>query len=481
MTPELTLNLGLRYENASVPLGFFGATEERITRTRVPGPVQRDDNNFAPAVGFAYSPRIEGDGLLARLFGDGETSIRGGYRVAYDVLFFNLLTVNAGNFPFTQTSQLTNIVDVFPNRLAPSPVTFNPLSLFVNTPENAGTPYSQLYSLTTQRELGSDYVLEFGYSGSRSINQINQLEANPATLTEAQAAEVIRTRNQNAIPSAQNRRLDPTIGSRALIATTAQATYNAGLVSLNKRLGNDGLLRNLQFGVAYTFSKLLSDNDESLGVTTITAFSPQVPQDFFDIRLEKSLSAFDRPHRFVANYLFEVPTPGFARDNAFLRQVFGGFQVSGITERQSGQPFTIRVGVDANGNGSAGGDRPNLNLEGRFIPDPVTGNLRTFTQENYFIVPRGTNGLPLANSLPRGGNLGRNTFRGPGFHNTNLSVQKRFTIDERRRLIVRADFLNAFNQDDYGNPIVNLNNPDFGRNTNDFGQRTITLSGKFTF
>ena len=62
-----------------------------------------------------------------------------------------------------------------------------------------------------------------------------------------------------------------------------------------------------QFGAAYTFSRLMSDGDESLGVAGITTSSPQIPQDYLDLDAEWSRSAFDRPHRLVVNYIWEIP------------------------------------------------------------------------------------------------------------------------------------------------------------------------------
>jgi outer membrane receptor protein involved in Fe transport len=483
VTPNLTLNLGLRYETANAPFGFFGATDAQSLAALVPGPTRRDNNNFAPAFGFAYSPRPE-NGLLKAMFGDGLSSIRGGYRIAYDVLFYNILTVNASNFPRVVVGQVVspNTQDLYPNiaNVTGAPV-FDPLATFVNTPENAVNPYSQLFSLSWQREFSRDYVLEVGYTGSRSLNQINQLQANPGILTAAQIATVQATHNANSIPSLQARRLHPQFGSRVLIATDSHASYNAGFVNLSKRFS-----RNLQFGVAYTFSKLLSDNDESLGVAAITGGSPQIPQDFFNVQAEKGLSAFDRKHRLVANFIYEVPT--FKQDffqHGIGHQIFGGWQLSGIVTRQSGQPFTILTGVDTNGNGG-GGDRPNFNPNGTLILDPVTGDFRSFTSPlvgGQFIVPLGTNGLPLTNSLGNG-NLGKNTFRAPGFYNSDLSVQKIFAMtkgDNPHRLIFRSDFLNAFNQDNYGRPTNSMTSPDFGRNLNNWGNRSITMSLKYSF
>jgi outer membrane receptor protein involved in Fe transport len=480
VTPNLTLNLGLRYDTANYPFGFFGATDAQSLAALVPGPARRDNNNFGPAIGFNYSPRAT-SGLFGTLFGDARTTLRGGYRKNYDVLFYNILTVNGANFPRVFTGISDNPVDTFPN-VAPvsGAPSFNPLSGYVNSPEDLATPESHIYSLTMQRELGRDFVLEIGYSGSTSRNQINQLQANNAVLTEAQAATVRSTNNPLSIPTVQQRRQFPQFGSRSLIASTAKANYNAGFISFNRRMGGEGLLRNLQLGVHYTFSKLMSDNDESLGVAGLADSSPQVPQDFRNYDAEWSVSAFDRTHRFAANYVWEFPTPGFAENNGFLSRVFGGWQVSGITTGTSGQPFTIINGVDTNGNG-AGGDRPNVNPDAPLIPDPVTGNLRTFTAPGRFIVPRNAAGNILTFSMANGGSLGKNTLRAPAFFNTNLGLQKRFYIDETRRFVLRADFLNAFNQDNYGIPVFSLSNASFGQNLNNWGNRSITIGGKFTF
>lgn len=482
VTSNLTLNLGLRYETANAPLGFFGTNDAAQNASLVPRPVKRDNNNFAPVFGFTYSPSFE-DGVMGAIFGNGLSSIRGGFRVAYDVLFYNLLTVNAGNFPITTVVTRTNVLDVYPTLAPPTTTpTFNPLANFVNSPENLKNPESYLYSLNIQREIARQYILEIGYSGSRSINQINQLQANPSVLTAAQAATVRSTLNANSIPSTQLRRVFPALGQRTLIASEAQATYNSAYALLRKRFSN-GLL----FDAAYTFSKLISNNDESLGVAAITGGSSQVPQDFFDYRNEQSLSAFDRTHRLALNYLYEIPMPGVIKRNGFANSLLGGFQVSGITQYQSGQPFTILTGVDSNGNGTAGSDRPNYNPNGIFVRDPVTGNLRTFTSPlvgGAYVVPLGTNGLPLANSLGNG-NLGKNTLRAPGFWNTDLSVLKRFMLpwggESKHQFLIRADFLNAFNQDSYGRPVNNMNSVDFGKNLNNWGNRSITLSGKYAF
>jgi outer membrane receptor protein involved in Fe transport len=472
-TPNLTINLGLRYENSTVPFGLFGAEDPQVLAALVPGPAQRDNNNWAPRVGFAWSPSASG-GLGRWILGENQSSIRGGYGKSFDVLFYNILTVNGSNYPRVVVGRLDNATDVYPTIV---PVTgaavFNPLATFVNSPENIESPETHLWSLSWQRELARQFVWEVGYTGSAGRNGISQGQANYAVLTDAQAATVQQTLSTTSIPTVQQRRLFPEFGSRVLIEAIAKSEYHAVYTSVNKRF-SDGL----QFGAAYTWSRLYSDGDESLALG-FTATSPQVPQDFANLDAEWSRSVFDRPHRLVVNWLYEVPwfNTGWAQ-NAVVRQVFSGWQLAGVAQFQAGQPFTIVTGVDSNGNG-AGGDRPNLG-SGSLAVDPQTGNYRTFTNNGAYVVPLGTNGLPLAFSLGNG-NAPRNGLRGPGFQNWDLALSKRFRTVGDQALSLRFDFINLFNQDNYGNPVSNMNSPDFGKNTNNWGNRQILVSLSYRF
>lgn len=470
--PDLTLNLGLRYELSTVPLGFFGATDPQSLGAMVPGPVEKDTNNWAPRVGFAWSPQSE-----SALLGNGKTVIRGGWGKGYDVLFYNLLVVGASNFPRVVVPVANNVQDIYPNLLPVSgTATFNPLAAFTNSDQNTQTPSAQYYSLSAQRELG-DFVVEVGYTGSRSFHGINQIDINPArVVTPEQAALVRQTGNVNAIPSVQARRLFPQFGARTRIPsdvgpdgidTQARATYNAGFITVNKRFSHG-----FQAGTSYTRSRLMSNNDASLGEGGTTRGSSQRPQDFFDYGAEWSVSQFDRPHRFVSNYIWELPGPR----SGFLRQVIGGWQISGVTQFQSGRPFTILTGVDSNGDGNTGSDRPNIDPNGTFVWDR---DGKGFTNNGYYTAPVGSNNLPLANALGNG-NAPRNSERGAPFWQTDLSLLKRFYIGQRQ-LHVRADAINAFNQDRYDNPVNLMTSPSFGQNTNDFGRRSVLLSAKFVW
>jgi Carboxypeptidase regulatory-like domain/TonB dependent receptor len=472
-TPNLTINLGLRYENSTVPLGLFGATQPEVLAALVPGPTKKDNNNWAPRVGFAYSPSASG-GFAGWLFGDTTSSIRGGYGISYDVIFYNILTVNGSNYPRVVVGRIDNALDLYPN-VAPTTgaAVFSPTATFVNSPEDMQSPEAHVWSLSWQRELSRQYVFEVGYTGSLGRHGISQGQANYAVLTPEQAATVRTTLSTTSIPTVQNRRLFPQFGSRVIIGDDSSSEYHALFGSFNKRFSSG-----LQFGVSYTFSRLYSDGDESLALG-FTGGSPQIPQDFANLDVEWSRSVFDRPHRLAVNWIYEVPwfESGFM-GNVVMRQVFGGWQVSGIMQAQSGQPFGIVTGVDSNGNGS-GGDRPNVG-SGRLVADPVTGNFRTFTNEGAYVAPLGTNNLPIAFSLGNGNAL-RNDLRGPGFTNWDISLSKKFRFFTTQALTVRADFLNAFNQDSYQNPVSNMTSTDFGKNIQNWGNRSITLGVKYSF
>jgi outer membrane receptor protein involved in Fe transport len=491
-TPNLTLNLGLRYQYSTVPLGFFGATDPNIQAAGVPGPVQPDKKDWAPRFGFAYSPK--GAGLL----GNGNTVVRGGFGIAYDVLFYNILVVNDTNYPRVLSAVLNrpDTNNLFPT-LAPKVATlpaFDPLKYgFVNSPVHTVHPTTNFWTLSVQRQLGASHVFEVGYSGNRSYHQIAQGQANPPILTAAQAATVIATQDPNSISSTQARRLNPNWNSRTLIASTAKAAYEAFYVKFDRRMS-----KNLMVGANYTFSGTWSDNDESLGVSDITNSSPQIPEDYLNVRKEWSRAVFDRPHRFAVNYTYQIPWFSSGWAGGAASKIMSGWQITGYTDAQSGQPFTIRTGVDSAGIGTATPARPNFNPNGIFQPNVVStpaglvqqnfgSGLRTFYTPTdgtgIVTAPLGPNGI-LANSMPGGGNLGRNTFRGPSFQQWNFSLLKSIKLREDMKFQVRGDFGNLWNHRNFPNPVATMSSTTFGQNTANLigdGVRTVLVSGKLIF
>jgi hypothetical protein len=181
------------------------------------------------------------------------------------------------------------------------------------------------------------------------------------------------------------------------------------------------------------------------------------------------------------SYIWELPGPR----TGLLGQVIGGWQLSGVTSGQSGRPFTILTGVDSNGDGNVGSDRPNINQAGSFVWDK---DHRNFTNNGYYVAPLGSNNLPLVNGLGDG-NAPRNSERTAGYWNTDLTLMKRFELPGSWRFTARIDAFNALNQDNYGGvpgttipaTFNQMSSPSFGQNNNNWGRRVIQLSGKFTF
>lgn len=487
ITPNFTANIGIRYETASVPLGLFGTTDPALLAALVPGPVKRDTNNFAPRIGFAYSPTPQ-SGFWNRVFGDGKSSVRGGFGMAYDPIFYALLSNIAPNYPRTnqQVNTASELIDVFPALTPKNPVipAFSPTLNFVNFPSDSQNPTTHYWTLSVQRqfggETGQDFILELGYIGNRSYHLLRQGQANPGVTSPEKAAAVLAGCTAATISTCTNppgfpnspARLNPTLGQRTLLETTGQGEYHGGYAQFTRKIGHA-----LRFGANYTFSADFSDSEEIFNDSVssldggIAASSPQIPQDYSRRDLEWSRSVFDRPHRFSIHYAYRIPW--FANSSALLDNVFEGWQLSGFWEIQSGQPFTIRVGVDTLGlTNNATSARPDYNPGGILIPDPETGNLRTFR------IPLDGTGIVsaphvtsesgqvtfLRNSMPNGGTLGRNTFRGPSFNNANMSLMKRFDLPSEKRVEIRADFVNVFNHDNLPNPIGDMSSANFGRN-----------------
>ncbi|OLE79569.1 MAG: hypothetical protein AUG74_01365 [Bacteroidetes bacterium 13_1_20CM_4_60_6] len=130
--------------------------------------------------------------------------------------------------------------------------------------------------------------------------------------------------------------------------------------------------------------------------------------------------------------------------------------------------------------------RPNYNPGGILTKDPATGDLRTFVipinGKGIVTAPLGQNGI-LANSMPGGGNLGRNTFRGPSFQNWNFALMKKISFKESRQLQIRGDFANLWNHRNFQNPVAMMSSPAFGQNTATLltDSRQMMLSAKVKF
>jgi hypothetical protein len=199
-----------------------------------------------------------------------------------------------------------------------------------------------------------------------------------------------------------------------------------------------------------------------------------LPVDARALDLEKAVSDFDVRHRFVLNWLWEMP---FLKDAGGLTgAVLGGWQINGITALQSGFPFSVTTGAayptgDYNGDG-VNNDRPNTPSFGLDLPDD--------SRQAYI------NGLFPASAFPKPdviGDLPRNAYRGPGYASTDLSLFKNFPlgVTPASKLQFRVEFFNLFNRVNLRLPNGNLAQGTFGKSTQANSAREIQFALKLIF
>lgn len=470
-TSALTLTLGVRYENFGVPIntlrtpaytGLFNVDPVTFTGPfSQPNKVQPDNNNFAPTVGIAYAP-AKTDGPLGWIFGQKHGVFRAGYQIGYDSFFNNIASNAAVSSPNILSTQTDSIVSATAPRglaslsskfplvaRAPSPLDVQQLAI-----TNLVNPYYQRWSGGIQRELPGGMVLDVSYVGTKGTKLFLNEEANPLVPAS------LRITPQTATPilAAQlSGRLDNLQGQRTVRGNSGSSTYHSGQLSVQRRFSSG-----VTFSGAYTYSKLIDYGGEIFSLFPGASGSslPVIPEVLGGLPRERAVSIFDRTHRAVFSYVYELPI--FKTQRGFTGRVLGGWQLSGITTFESGVPYTIFNGI--NPDAIAGGnDRPDFNPAGlprtRAVPDSSsptgfinvdTGNPIDRSQARYI-------GLPVGSG--RTGNLGRNTERTPGINNFDLTVSKSFRISERVSLQLRTEFFDVFNHPQHTVPGVSPFSP----------------------
>jgi hypothetical protein len=235
--------------------------------------------------------------------------------------------------------------------------------------------------------------------------------------------------------------------------------YHSGQFLLQRRFAD-----NFTLSGSYTWSKLIDNGSEVFATAIISGGSsnPQVPYILGGLHNERAVGLFDHPHRAVITYVFE--TPWFRGQRNLVGHLLGGWSLSGVTTFESGAPYTVTNGVDANGLSGSLPDRPDFNprgLEGvRAVPvtdadncitgyvNPDAGGAPIDPSTAQFI------GLPAfvagrTCSVQRNGNLGRNTARTPGTNLWNVNVLKRVRLTETKTFEFRTEFYNIFNHPNY--------------------------------
>jgi hypothetical protein len=453
-----------------------------------------DPNNFGPRIGLAYSP-LE----------SGRLVIRGGYGIFYSrpSTAYIGTAINAPPM-YTVRRSAPGAAISFADPFFPLP-SQDQFPALVRGVALAGqvfdrhlrTAYVHQYNVGVQQSWGRDLLFEVAYVGTRGVNLIRDIAINQARLAGPQSPIINSVNGQtittntpgNAALRAPYQGVE--VGSFLQIQSTAQSTYNSLQMSLNRRFS-----RGLQFLATYTYAKSIdnaSGGSESSGDVRDTI---NIAGDQLDIRANRALSDFDRPHRFVLSYLWDLPRPAFARSTAG-RLLFANWQLAGIVTAMSGLPIDVIDGGAGSFYGLSGGN--NALVRPSWAPgatiETATGNV----PPGYFFnplafarptVPTGqvipsSNGKAVAGATGTDiGNVGRNVLRGPRQTNLDFSVIKRFPIRDSKQIELRAEFFNLLNRVNFANPVSNLNavpaasiDPGTGRitgNAGDFGRIVST-------
>jgi outer membrane receptor protein involved in Fe transport len=388
---NLTLNLGIRYENSGQPVNLLND----ITSARENDPVNAfwrqdvplagrvvpriptDGNNWAPRVGFVYSPRRDQGGMLARLLGRDKTVISGGFGIAYDPTFYNMMLNMSTAAPMVfLTTTVLPVPDAAPTgekvRTAAAAAggiarnTYDPRLLALTTMGgNFHAPYSEQWSLRWQREIARNNVLEIRYVGTHGVGLFQTVNANPnvgnlingfsRNVRLESASGELRT-----IKFAGFTQLLPA-GTAPLTCVDNPATAD-NEAACNGRLLPYGIVRErnnsarsiyqglqmrfdarfaeqLFAGFTYSWSHAIDNSSEVYSYAG--GNSVAVAQNPLDvIRAERGNSGYDARHVITAHWMWELPWLRGRR--GVIGQVLGGWQVNGIVRLQTALPFTPR-------------------------------------------------------------------------------------------------------------------------------------------
>ena len=489
----LTITLGVRYEYFGTPFntlttpafsGLFNV--DPATREgpyALPNKVKADRNNFSPSLGIAYRPTKSG-GPLGFLFGEERSVIRAGYYIGYDSFFNNIASNAATSAPNVVATNTTSSVSGssprglsnFFSAIPTTPAILTPLSTQTIISPDLVNPYYQRWSVGIQRELPKRIVIDLAYVGSKGTKLYINEDANPlvpAELRMGTPTSYPSCTPNTAVTAAQataqfpagtvcplSGRFDNLQGSRSVRTNGGSSIYHAGQIEVKRGFGHNYMIHG-----AYTYSKLISNMDEVFSSAAQGIANQALSQTPFLLggdRSDRSVSLFDRTHRASITFIMELPL--MREQRAIPGHILGGWQFSGITTFESGVPFTVFNGLDADGIAGAAVDRPNVNPGGqrlvRAVPTVDTqGFITGYTNPDnnspidpstaYFIVnPAYTAGLP--GSVQRVGTLGRNTERTPGLSNFNVNILKRTKISGSKIIEFRAEFYNLFNHPQYG-------------------------------
>jgi hypothetical protein len=517
--PNLTLNLGLRYEYMTVPV--LTRYQQFSSAADVPGVITfreptSQKTNFAPKIGFAYSP--------------GKSSnwtVRGGFSLNYD-LTYNNLNINAKPAYFQQTEDVNLNVQT-PGFLAggglpPSNaivITTNPtqaraaVSAFM--PNEQIRPYSINYTLGVQRSFGGDYVVEARYLGTKGVHlfvqdQLNRVSAvtssfslptfftNPTaadlnglttTLGDIKAAQNLATGNNGSNSYAR-------YGFGSTITAyipEGNSKYNGLALHVTKRYSH-----NYAYTAAFTWSHALDDSTATVFSEVLT---PRRGQDFRNLRNDWASSALDRRLRFTFAPSYDFKP--FANEGWIMKNVVGNWNITGAYTFQSPEYATVQSGIDSNLNNDTAGDRAITNINGQdFVSsgvNPINKAGQTVAAGSPAIVAyvaQNSNARYVQAGSGAFPNTGRNTLPLRRIDNVDLQLMKRFNFSESKHIDLAGQASNLFNHPQWTGDLLNdvypnqynntrsfllTGNPEFGRFDHFYtsNPRTLTITARVVF
>ena len=478
--PNLTIDLGLRWERTSVPLSM-GVFQVLNHVADAPGVLvfnapKAANKNFAPKVGIAYSPGTSGN-----------TSIRAGFGMAYDVIFDN---VGSTAYP----PQISATIDVDPAKPAPFKVPFLANgAIFPGSVATGGSltqadaraatssyipdqvlPYSINWNASVQHVFHHDYTVELRYVGTRGVHllvqnrmgQVSRVTPTrflPTYLQDpgqaAKDALPVTLAQLQALPS------NPTLGPLGFATSSGNivwwppigdSSYHGMALQVTRRF-NHGF----QMVGSYTWSHAIDDATATHFTTVLT---PRREQDFGNVGVDKSSSALDRRHRLTLSWMYDTPWFNHS-DNWLKKNGIGNWTFVGTYTAESPEYVTVQSGVDSNLNGDSAGDRTIFNSSGvagtgssvspicrSGAPFACTISGSHAAADAPFVVGYVANDPKAQYIKAQIGALatdGRNSLKTVGINNFDLSLGKKFIIREGKTLEFRGDFTNAFNHPQY--------------------------------